>query len=580
MDCGVDPVSTAAAVESEAREIERRYRTLVEQLPLVVYVDALDDGSSNIFTSGGIEPLLGYTVEEWRDEPDLFVRTLHPDDRDRVLAAHMRTHRTHEPLSLEYRLIARDGAVVWVRDDGVVVLGDDNEPLYLQGYVLDITPERELQEQLRLQALFDPLTGLANRAFFHEQLEHAVSIRTEHEPGTAVVFIDLDQFKQINDAYGHSVGDEVLAILGARLKTVIRAGDSVARLGGDEFAVLLAAVREPAEPAIVAERLLEQITLPIEVAGRHLSITASIGIALGSSGTELLKQADAAMYRAKSNGDVDYTFYDDELDQVALNRFKRIAELREAIAEKQFTLAYQPVVNLDPFEVVGLEALLRWQHPTFGEVPPLDFIPLAEESGLIVQIGRWVLLEACFYASRLRELLGRDLEIAVNVSARQLQHPEFLEHVDDALHRADLPAHLLTLELTESVLVASGERAEQQLSTLKDRGVKLALDDFGTGYASLAYLQRLPVDIVKIDRSFTAKIDSGAADLALLEGIVGLGKALGLQLVAEGIERVAQQGIVLDLGCHGAQGFHFGRPAPAAAATKALTGDAAETSVT
>ena len=579
VDCGVDPVATAAAVEGEAREIERRYRTLVEQLPLVVYVDALDEGSSNIFTSGGIEPLLGYSVEEWRDDPDLFIRTLHPDDRDRVLAAHARTHRTHEPLSLEYRLIARDEAVVWVRDDGVVVLGDDGEPLYLQGYLLDITPERELQEQLRLQALFDPLTGLANRAFFHEQLEHAVSIRTENEPGTAVVFIDLDEFKQINDQYGHSVGDEVLAILGARLKTVIRAGDSVARLGGDEFAVLLTSVREPAEPAIVAERLLEQITAPIEVAGRHLLLTASIGIALGSCGTELLKQADAAMYRAKANGDADYAFYDDELDQAALNRFKRITEMREAIADKQFTLAYQPVVNLDPFEVVGLEALLRWQHPTLGEVPPLDFIPLAEESGLIVQIGRWVLLEACFYASRLRALLGRDLEIAVNVSARQLQHPEFLEHVESALERADLPPHLLTLELTESVLVASGERAEQQLAMLKDRGVKLALDDFGTGYASLAYLQRLPVDIVKIDRSFTAKIDTGAADLALLEGIVGLGKALGLQLVAEGIERVAQQGIVQELGCHGAQGFHFGRPAPAAAATQALTGDAVETGV-
>jgi diguanylate cyclase (GGDEF)-like protein/PAS domain S-box-containing protein len=579
VDCGVDRVATAAAVEGEAREIERRYRTLVEQLPLVVYVDALDEGSSNIFTSGGIEPLLGYSVQEWRDDPDLFIRTLHPDDRDRVLAAHARTHRTHEPLSLEYRLIARDEAVVWVRDDGVVVLGDNGEPLYLQGYLLDITPERELQEQLRLQALFDPLTGLANRAFFHEQLEHAVSIRTEGEPGTAVVFIDLDEFKQINDQYGHSVGDEVLSILGARLKTVIRAGDSVARLGGDEFAVLLTSVHEPAEPAIVAERLLEQITAPIDVAGRNLLLTASIGIALGSTGTELLKQADAAMYRAKANGDADYAFYDDELDQAALNRFKRIAEMREAIADKQFSLAYQPVVNLDPFEVVGLEALLRWQHPTLGEVPPLDFIPLAEESGLIVQIGRWVLLEACFYASRLRALLGRDLEIAVNVSARQLQHPEFLEHVESALERADLPPHLLTLELTESVLVASGERAEQQLAMLKDRGVKLALDDFGTGYASLAYLQRLPVDIVKIDRSFTAKIDTGAADLALLEGIVGLGKALGLQLVAEGIERVAQQGIVQDLGCHGAQGFHFGRPAPAAVATQALTGDAVETSI-
>ena len=467
VDCGVDGNSTAPAVDGEAREIERRYRTLVEQLPLVIYVDALDEASSNIFTSGQIEPLLGYTVEEWRDDPDLFVRTLHPDDRDRVLAAHARTHRTHEPLSLEYRLIARDGSVVWVRDDGCVVLDDDGAPLYLQGYVLDITAERELQEQLRRQALFDPLTGLANRAFFHEQLEHAVSIRRENDLTTAVVFVDLDEFKQINDQHGHSVGDEVLAILGERLKGVIRSGDSVARLGGDEFAVLLTSVAEPAEAAVVAERLLEQINASIDVAGRHLSLTASVGIAFGSSGAELLKQADAAMYRAKANGDADYAFYDDELDQAALNRFKRIAELREAITEKQFTLAYQPVVNLEPFEVVGLEALLRWQHPTLGEIPPLDFIPLAEESGLIVQIGRSVLIEACLYASRLREQLGRDLEMAVNVSARQLQHPEFVDHVDSALERADLPAHLLTLELTESVLVASGERAEHQLALLE-----------------------------------------------------------------------------------------------------------------
>src|SRR5439155_16086921 len=306
---------------------------------------------------------------------------------------------------------------------------------------------------------------------------HAVSMRTENESGTAVVFIDLDEFQQIKDQYGHSVGDEVLATLGARLQSVIRAGDSVARLGGDEFAVLLTSVREPAEAAIVAERLVEQITAPIDVAGRQLTLTASIGIALGSSGTELLKQADAAMYRAKLHGDADYAFYDDELDQAALNRFKRIAELREALAEKQFSLAYQPVVNLEPLEVVGLEALLRWQHPELGEIAPLDFIPLAEESGLIVPIGRWVLQEACFYAARLRDFLGRDLGISVNVSARQLQHPEFLEHVDRALERADLPAHLLTLELTESVLVASGERAEQQLGILKARGVRLALDD-------------------------------------------------------------------------------------------------------
>ena len=569
VDCGPH-LQTDVSAAGDAQEIERRYRTLVEQLPLVVYVDALDAASSNIFTSDQIEPLLGYTIDEWRENPDLFVQTLHPEDRDRVLAAHARTHRTHEPLSLEYRLLARDGRVVSVRDEGVIVLGEQGEPLYLQGYLLDVTAERELQEQLRLQALFDPLTGLANRAFFHEQMEHAVSIRKDGDQRTALVFIDLDEFKQINDQYGHSVGDELLSTLGTRLKNVIRVGDSVARLGGDEFAVLLTSVAEPAEAAVVAERLLEQITAPMDVAGRHLSVTASIGIALGSCGAELLKQADAAMYRAKAHCDADYAFYDDELDQAALNRFKRIAELREALAGDQFTLAYQPVVNLEPFEVTGLEALLRWQHPTHGEIPPLEFIPLAEESGLIVQIGRWVLQEACFYAARLRQLLGRDLAIAVNVSARQLQHPEFIDHVDSALERAALPPHLLTLELTESVLVAAGDRVQQQLDQLKRRGVRLALDDFGTGYASLAYLRRLPVDIVKIDRSFTANIDSGTGDLALLEGIVGLGKALGLELVAEGIERLAQQGIVHNLGCHGAQGFHFGRPEPAAAATEAL----------
>jgi diguanylate cyclase (GGDEF)-like protein/PAS domain S-box-containing protein len=573
VDCGPPSTPDPATSNGHATpsEIERRYRTLIEQLPLVIYVDALDATSSNIFTSCQIEPLLGYSVEEWQTDQDLFVRTLHPDDRERVLEAHARTHRTHAPLSLEYRLLARDGRTVWVRDEGVVVLGDDGEPLYLQGYVLDITAEREAQEQLRRQALYDPLTGLANRAFFHEQLEQAASMRKEPGQETALVYLDLNEFKEINDQYGHTIGDEVLAMLGRRLKSLIRAGDSVARVGGDEFAVLLPIVAEPAEAAIVAERLLGQITAPLEFAGHQYALKASIGIALGSNGMDLLRQADAAMYRAKAQHDSDYAFYDEDLDREALDRFKRIAELRRALEDGQFTLAYQPVVSLEPLEVAGLEALLRWQHPELGELPPLDFVPLAEESGLIVPIGRWVLREACMYVSRLRAQLGRDLEIAVNVSARQLQHPEFVEHVDKALAWAELPAHLLTLELTESVLVAAGERVELRLEALKQRGVKLALDDFGTGYASLAYLQRLPVDIVKIDRSFTAQIDSGRDDLALLQGIVGLGKALGLHLVAEGIERLEQQGIVHELGCDGAQGFHFGRPASAVVAAEALT---------
>jgi diguanylate cyclase (GGDEF)-like protein/PAS domain S-box-containing protein len=564
-------VACGSSSDDDVREIERRYRTLVEQLPLVVYVDALDADSSNLFTSKQIEPMLGYTVDDWLNDPLLFVRSLHHDDRDRVLAAHARTHATHEPLSIEYRLLARDGRVVWVRDEGVIVYGNEGEPLHLQGYLLDVTAQREAEEQLRQQALYDPLTGLANRVFFQEQLEQATSVRKEAGEESALLFVDLNDFKEINDQWGHTVGDAVLAVLGRRIKTLIRAGDSAARLGGDEFAVVLASVAEPDIAARIAERLVASVAEPIEIEGRHLRVHASVGIALGFDPHAMLKEADAAMYRAKSQPELDYAFFDAALDDAALKRSRRLADLRRAVEAEEFTLNYQPVVDLEDVEVVGYEALLRWQHPKHGEVLPLDFIPLAEESGLIVPIGRWVLMEACLHGSRLRATHGRDIEMAVNVSARQLQHPEFVEHVDAALERAALPPHCLTLELTESVLVAAGERVELQLSALKQRGIRLALDDFGTGYASLGYLQRLPVDIVKIDRSFTARIDSKSSDVVLLRGIIGLGTALGLHLVAEGIETSVQHGIVRELGCHGAQGFYFGRPAPANAGVTAAS---------
>jgi len=555
----------ASQQTAERLELERRYRTLVEQLPLVIYVDALDATSSNIFTSPQVERLLGYSVNEWRNDEMLFVKVLHPDDRERVLAAHDHTHRTHEPLSVEYRMCARDGGYVWVRDEGVVVKGDDGQPLYLQGYLLDISPEREAEEQLRRQALHDALTGLSNRAAFNERLEHAVAIRKQPGEQTALLYVDLNNFKSINDRFGHPVGDEVLAALGERLRGLIRAGDTAARLGGDEFAVLLQVVSEPAEVARVAERIVEAVGAPIQLEGRPLSLEASIGIALADNAHDLLKQADAAMYRAKTQTGIRYAFFDPELDQAALVRFRRIAELSDAVERREFRLHYQPIVALPSGEILGYEALLRWQHPELGEVPPLDFIPLAEESGLIVPIGRWVLQEACMHAARLSVAAERELEIAVNVSARQLQHPEFVDHVVAALERADLPPHCLVLEITESVLIETGDAAETRLAILKDRGIEIALDDFGTGYGSLAYLQRLPVDIVKIDRSFTATVDTDAAGQALLRAIVGLGNALGTRLVAEGIERESQSEMIQTLGCHRGQGFHYGRPLAAAA---------------
>ncbi len=360
------------------------------------------------------------------------------------------------------------------------------------------------------------------------------------------------------------MGDAILEVLGERLRTLIRAGDTAARLGGDEFALLLAVVSEPAEVARVAERVLAAIAEPVESEGNRFVLEASIGIALGDDPHDLLKQADAAMYRAKSQLGLGYAFFDPELDHAALVRFRRIAELAEAVEQREFRLHYQPIVALPSGEISGYEALLRWQHPELGELEPLEFIPLAEESGLIVPIGRWVLQEACMHAARLSATAEREFEISVNVSARQLQHPDFVDHVEAALERAGLPPHCLVIEITESVLIETGNAVETRLGTLKDKGIEIALDDFGTGYGSLAYLQRLPVDIVKIDRSFTASVDTDAAGKALLRAIVGIGNALGTRLVAEGIERQSQSEVIRDLGCHNGQGFHYGRPeAPA-----------------
>ncbi|HET7353390.1 MAG TPA: EAL domain-containing protein [Gaiellaceae bacterium] len=541
-------------------DVARRYRTLIEQLPLVVYVDALDEVSSNIFTSRQIEPLLGYSVEEWAAEANLFERLLHPDDRERVLVAHAHTHDTHEPLSVEYRLIARDGRVVWLRDEGVIVLDERGQPLHLQGYLLDITREREAEQQLRQLALYDPLTGLANRAFFHERLRHAIMLRREEREATGLLYVDLDGFKLINDRWGHDLGDEVLHEIGSRIKRSVRPGDTAARLGGDEFAVVLAEPLTPEDAVGVAERLLTEIAVPLESRAGILQTTASIGIAFGDNDELLLKEADIAMYRAKGHPDIGYAFFDPQLDRAAVERSERIAELREGIARGEFRLDYQAVVDLDRNEITGYEALVRWEHPTLGELPPGQFIPLAEDTGLIVSLGEWVLTEACKESMRLYRLHGRPIQMSVNVSARQLHHPEFLRHIEHALSSSALMPKLLTLELTESTLLSSDERVAETLQAIKDLGVVLALDDFGTGYASLSYLRQFPIDVVKIDRSFTANVDSQDGDLVLLKGIIDLGHALQLNLVAEGIETSEQHLIVRKLGCHQAQGFYFGRP--------------------
>jgi diguanylate cyclase (GGDEF)-like protein/PAS domain S-box-containing protein len=552
---------------------EARFRTLVEQLPLTVYIDAIDEASSNIYTSPQIESMLGYTTQEWLADPLLFVRLLHPDDRERVLAVHAHTHATHEPLCVEYRLLARDGRVVWVLDEARIISDPSGGGQVLQGYLLDVTARKEAEELLRHQAFHDPLTGLANRALFTDRVQHALVLGGK-EGAAAVLFVDLDDFKAMNDRLGHPAGDSLLCAVGARLCSVLSPSHTVARLGGDEFAILVEDVRDAATAAATADRLVSAFQQPFHVLGNDVFVTASIGIAMGDDADELLRSADVAMYRAKASGKAQYAFYAPTMDEEVLGRLELIADLRRARPGEQFVLHYQPSLDLATGDVVGVEALVRWEHPTRGLLQPEAFIWAAEETGLIVGLGRWVLAEACRAAARWRaEVPGAAaLGLSVNVSARQLQQPGLVDDVRRALAGSGLDARALTLEITETVLAQRGDDAAAILQSVKALGVRLALDDFGTGYSSLSRLQYLPVDELKIDRSFVQSIDSGADRAALVRAIVELGRALELTTVAEGIEHAGQVAALQRIGCRLGQGFHFARPLAAAELEQLLAG--------
>jgi diguanylate cyclase (GGDEF)-like protein/PAS domain S-box-containing protein len=557
-------ISDRRVAEAKLIEAELRYQALVEHLPLITYIDALDDESSNIYTSPQVEPLLGYTVDEWTSDADLFVKILHPDDRDRVLLAHAESRALMSPMTIEYRLIARDGRTVWLRDGSIVLKDTHGDPVSRQGYLIDITDRREAEEQLRHQAFHDPLTGLANRALFTDRVEHAVLRRSGAAGlGVAVLFLDLDDFKTVNDSLGHTSGDLLLKMVGQRLADAVRPADTVARFGGDEFAVLIEDIQDRSDASVAADRISEILRVPFFVSGREVFVTASMGIAFGHDADELLRSADVAMYRTKSAGKAHYVFYESEMDDAAHTRLKLTADLRRAAFRGEFSLEYQPTVDLATGRPTGLEALIRWQHPELGLIAPLDFVPLAEETGLVVPIGRWAIAEACTQGARWHADFPSDppLTMSVNLSARQLQHPGLVDDLASALATSGFSAELLTLELTESVLMQGGDSAIDSLHALKALGVRLALDDFGTGYSSLSYLRNLPVDTVKIDRSFIEGIDAGVGDgLSVLRGIIQLGQALGLALVAEGIERGSQADALRELGCQLGQGFLFWRP--------------------
>jgi diguanylate cyclase (GGDEF)-like protein len=424
------------------------------------------------------------------------------------------------------------------------------------------------EQELSFLATHDPLTGLPNRTLILDRVEQMLARSARSQAPVAALFIDLDNFKSINDTLGHKAGDELLRAVAARLDGVIRDADALGRLGGDEFVVVSEDISLAAGPELIAERLLEALAPPFKLGAEQtrVTVTASIGVAGGqrTSAEELLRDADIAMYRAKWDGKHRYVVFDTAMQDTMQHRMELEMDLRDALNNDEFFLVYQPTLNLSDMTPTGVEALIRWQHPTRGLVQPDDFIPLLEETGMIVEVGRWVLTQACRQGAKWRQA-GYPIGMAVNVSSRQLDTDQLIGDIEDALAQSGLDPEALTIELTETTLMRNIEETAHRLDAIKQLGVRIAIDDFGTGYSSLAHLQRFPVDALKIDRSFISGLKKNEQGETLIHTLVQLGKALSIETFAEGIEQPQELSLLQGEDCDSGQGFLFARPLDVAA---------------
>ncbi len=470
----------------------------------------------------------------------------------------------------------KDGEVFPAWQTISAIHGENGEIVNYVSIISDISVVKQSQEQLNFLAHHDSLTALPNRILFNDRLHHAVDVSRREGTMLALVFIDLDRFKTINDSLGHPLGDKLLVQAAKRISRHVRSVDTVARLGGDEFVILVEHLERAQDAAKLCQKLIDAFQQPFLVEGHELHLTVSMGVSLfprdGNDPATLLKHADAAMYRAKDEGRNVFQFFTQELSISAFERLTLETALRHALERNQLELYYQPQYALGDGHLVGAEALLRWNHPDFGIVSPDKFIPVAEESGLILPIGEWVLRRACSDAKRWRDA-GRHLgRVAVNISAVQIQRGNIVATVQQALHDTGLPAAALELEITESVIMQRPEHASRVLHRLRNLGITIAIDDFGTGYSSLSQLKRLPVDRLKIDRSFVRDVVVDSDDEAIVRAVIALAQAMRLDVIAEGVEETAQQQFLSDAGCHAVQGYLFGRPEPAKAFEARLRG--------
>lgn len=549
-------VTEREQAQQKIRNSEQRFREVIEMTP-AGYV--LADGAGHIAdVNHALCSISGYRKEELVSEPLEKLFAFSPWEGVRgVSDGPTATH------GMEAVVRHKNGEDRHVLFNGSIKRDADGYVECLTGLMTDITARKQAEKQLELLATHDTLTGLPNRALLNDRVWQMLQSAPRNS-SVAVMFIDLDRFKEVNDSLGHEPGDMLLCEVAQRLQNALRPADVIARLGGDEFVVAAYCSSGKASAASIAGKLLAALATPIDIGGHAVVIGASIGISMfpedGQTKEILFQAADTAMYRAKSAGRNDYRFFIPEMTATVKTRMALEVSLRPALARKEFELYYQPRIDLKTMSIVGMEALIRWNHPELGLVPPMQFIPIAEDTGLIDPIGQWVLEEACVQTRRIADRFGRELRVSVNLSARQLRRQDIVDQVEAVLRGTGLPPHLLELELTESALIEDIEHTAGILKDLKNLGITLAVDDFGTGYSGLAYLRKFPIDVLKLDRSFILQQDEGISSFEFIKAFVDMAHALRLSVVAEGVETGEVLDFLCSASCDEAQGYFLARP--------------------
>jgi len=560
-------------VRDKLEESEKLHRYLINNSPDIIYM--LDQHGHFTFVNDQIANLLGYQKEEL--EGRHYSDIIYFEDLEQ---AHYvfgerqeKGDRATRTVELRFKCQDVDRAPRYFETNTLPIslaqdiqLEDGDELVGIYGVARDISDRKEAERTINFQAYHDLLTHLPNRSLFKDRLNLAIAQARRSNTRLAVMFLDLDRFKLVNDTLGHLCGDELLQLVSARLQECLREGDTLARFGGDEFTLLLPQIHGPEDAEVIARKIIDKIKEPFFIEGHEIYVTISVGIAMyphdGMTMENLVKNADIAMYHIKGRGKNDYQFYSDDMNEVSVKRLSLERDMHKALETDQFLLYFQPQVDVVSGQIVAVEALIRWQHPELGLISPAEFVAVAEETGLIVPIGTWVADKACAMLKSWHDDGFGGLRMAINLSALQVEHKSFVDVITRVLHKYQLNAHHLEVEITENLIMQDMENAISKLAELSSLGIKIAVDDFGTGYSSLSYLQKLPIDTVKIDRSFVHEIESDEDETPIVDAIIAMAKGLKLNLIAEGVETEQQMNYLRARGCSDMQGYFYGPPLP------------------